>query len=845
MTFISLTRVKGICYDITDPPRQKDPALKAKEIEILKSLDKSPYRDRKDLNPVRIQGTCEWFAAHELFQDWQESKSSRMLWVSANPGCGKSVLARYLVDSVLPTTESRTTCYFFFKDDFEDQRTVVNALCCILRQLFIQKRTLLSETILEQFEVNGEKFTSSFSELWDTLLSAAKDTSAGEIVCLLDAIDECEDNGRSRLAEALCRLYTTRSDFNLKFLLTSRPYGGIRRGFQPLEIPKLPVIHLSGESDVEMKKISREIDVFIKSRVHDIGARLKLRSDEQDLLLRELMRIPNRTYLWVHLTLDLIESDIDINKIGIINATSHLPKTVDEAYNRILSKSRDSKKAKRILQIVVVAARPLTLGEMALALAIRENHQSYSDLDLKSEDFFRESIRDSCGLFVTIIDSKVYLLHQTAKEFLVQNDQEIHHRNDHGYLEWKHSLRQQDSHRVLAVICVRHLLFAEFEAHPLTKDAMLSQYVTSHVFLDYSAKHWTTHLHASNIEVDNAATQSMLKLCDTSSKRSLTWFRIYWTTTNTDFPEGFTTLMIATYFGLTTVVKLLLKLDSIGINSKDGTYGRSALSWAAGNGFDLVVKLLVKGSINHLNVIRLLSISRKGVEVDSMDRYGRTPLVYAVWNKHVAVIKLLLKAGASIDLGDDIGGTPLSYAVCNGHDDVLKLLFKKGTKADSEDDISKTLLFSAAEKGHEAVVRLLLETGNVTPDLKDENGRTPLSWAVEKGHEAVVKLLLETDEVNPNFEDRNGQPLLSRAVENGHEAIVKLLVEAGKINLDLKDVNGQTPLARAVEEINVAAIQLLLARGAKTNYRYSIVSEFKDIGWISPRLIADTDYCRK
>jgi ankyrin repeat domain-containing protein 50 len=748
--------------------------------------------------------------AHELFQDWKRSRSSRMLWVSADPGCGKSVLAKYLVDSVLPTTESRTTSYFFFKDDFKDQRTVVNALCCILRQLFMQKSILLSEAVLQRFEVDGEKFTSSFSELWDTLLSVAEDKDAGEIVCLLDAIDECEDCGRSQLAQALCRLYGTRRDFNLKFLLTSRPYGGIQRGFQPLNIPELPVIHLSGESDVEMKKISREIDVFIESRVHDIGARLELRCDEQKLLLEELRRVPNRTYLWVHLTLDLIESDIDIDKIGIVNATSHLPKTVDEAYNRILSRSHDSEKAKRILHIVVVAARPLTLGEMALALAIRDNHQSYNDLDLKSEAFFRVRIRDICGLSVTIIDSRIYLLHQTVKEFLVQNDQEIHPRNvnDHGDLKWKHSLRLQDSHRILTEICMRHLLFAEFEAHPLDKDAMLSQYIGSYVFLDYSAKHWTAHLHASDIEVDNAATQSMLKLCDSSSKRCLTWFRIYWTSTNTDFPERFTTLMIASYLGLTTAVKLLLELANIDINSKDGTYGRSALSWAAGNGFDLAVKLLIKGINIHLRDIRLPF--RKKAQVDSVDRYGRTPLVYAVWNRHVAVVKLLLKAGASIGLRDDIGGSPLSYAVCNGHGDVLELLFKKGTNVDSEGDISTTLLLSAAEKGHEAVVKLLLETGKVNPDLKDEDGRTPLSRAVEEGHETTVKLLLETGEVNPDLKDVCNRTPLSRAAEKGYEAIAKLLLETGKVNPDSKDDDGWTPLWWAVAKGYEAVVKLLL-----------------------------------
>ena len=41
-------------------------------------------------------------------------------------------------------------------------------------------------------------------------------------------------------------------------------------------------------------------------------------------------------------------------------------------------------------------------------------------------------------------------------------------------------------------------------------------------------------------------------------------------------------------------------MDDIDLNSKDGTYGRSALSWAAGNGFDVVVKLLIKGTRSSL-----------------------------------------------------------------------------------------------------------------------------------------------------------------------------------------------------------------------------------------------------
>ena len=124
--------------------------------------------------------------------------------------------------------------------------------------------------------------------------------------------------------------------------------------------------------------------------------------------------------------------------------------------------------------------------------------------------------------------------------------------------------------------------------------------------------------------------------------------------------------------------------------------------------------------------------------------YGRTPLVYAVWNGQVAVVELLVRAGARINLADDIGGTPLSYAVCNGHTNVLKLLFKKGTKPIPEDDALVTLLLSAADKGREDVVKLLLETGKVNPDLEDSSGnnRKPLSCAVEGSNVAVVQLLL-------------------------------------------------------------------------------------------------------
>ncbi|KAH7124655.1 putative ankyrin repeat-containing protein, partial [Dactylonectria macrodidyma] len=741
-----------------------------------------------------------------------------MLWVSANPGCGKSVLAKHLVDSKLKTTESRTTCYFFFKDDFDDQRSATSALSCILHQLFTQRADLFSDKIVKRLEAYKAHLTSSLNELWEVLVMASQYKNAGELVCILDAFDECEDQERLKLAQALREFYDpendTKNNVNLKFLITSRPYNKIGQGFQPLNIPGLPVIYLKGEVDAEISKVAREIDIYIEDRVSRIRASLYIKPDEEQLLLQRLRRIPNRTYLWVYLTLELIESDISIDKTKIRESTSSLPQTVDEAYERILAKSSNSDEAKKLLHIIVAAARPLTLAEMDLALALQQNHRSYKDLDSRPEERFSRYVRDLCGLFVTITDSKIYLLHQTAKEFLVPKGDPDPRRDHNNQLIWKSSLKPPESHRILCRICIWHLLFTEFETSPLDEnlDDKVSHYLRDHVFLDYSATNWAAHFRASGIE-DDAAIESVRRICDASSRSCRTWFRVYWANMDTEFPQGFTTLMIASYFGLEQIVWLQLGVDDV--DSRDGTYQRSALSWASENGSEGVVKLLIKRPKIRLKKAIKLSFP-KGAEVDARDRDGRTPLSYAAWNGHLAIVRQLVKKGACVDSKDEIGGTPISYALCTGQEAAASLLMK-GADADSVDNIRQELLLSAAEKGNEVFVKRLLDIG-VATDVVDGAGRTPLSWAAKNGHGAVVKLLFERG-ANVESKDRpSGQTPLSWAAEKGHEAVVKLLLEKGADVESLDHFFEQTPLSWAAAQGYEAIVMLLVEKRANVEY---------------------------
>ena len=78
------------------------------------------------------------------------------------------------------------------------------------------------------------------------------------------------------------------------------------------------------------------------------------------------------------------------------------------------------------------------------------------------------------------------------------------------------------------------------------------------------------------------------------------------------------------------MVKLLLAKDGVDVNSKDSD-GRTPLSCAAEKGHEAVVKLLLaKDGRTPLSwaVVKLL-LAKDRVDMNSQDDYGRTPLSWA------------------------------------------------------------------------------------------------------------------------------------------------------------------------------------------------------------------------
>ena len=716
--------------------------------------------------------------------------------MSADPGCGKSVLSKSLVDVDLKSTESRTTCYFFFKDDDDKQKSVTAALSALLHQLFSQKGSLVRYA-LPDYETEGSKLPQSFHKLWTVLIKAAADSEAGEIVCILDAIDECEESGRYNVINAVNTFYSdTVSSSNqnvskLKFLITSRPYVHIQRQFMALT-RNFPTIHLRGEE--ESDAIGREIDTVIKWRVSKLGPELGLDESEQYTVEKELSSMTHRTYLWLTLILNVIRNEIGLTKKKLQRIVGTIPETVEQAYEAILSRANDQKRARKLLHIVVAAVRPLSLHEMNIALAIEDHHRSYEDLDLEKEATFGTTVRNLCGLFVSIIDERVYLIHQTAKEFLVATD-ETHARG------WKHSLVPVESELLLSKICVTYLMFHVFEEEhswdPFSTVRLnIESLVNIHHLLGYAARFWPEHFRKAQSRATNQLISSALDICDTQCRRFQIWARFQWKALQgLHFKQHrkYSTLL-ASHFGHETVVKLLLDKNQADINSKDD-HSRTPLSRAAENGSEEVVRLL----LDH------------NADVESKDGYGRTPLLLAVENRHEEVVKLLLDHNAAVESKSKDGWTPLSLAAINGQQEVVKLLLDHKADVESKDGYGRTPLSRAAGNGHERVVKLLLDHKAEVESKDDYGCWTPLLFAAENGHEEVVKLLLD-HKAEAESKDRYGRTPLSRAAGNGHERVVKLLLDH-KAEVESKDEYGRTPLSWAASGGNEGIAKLLLDLG--------------------------------
>jgi hypothetical protein len=365
--------------------------------------------------------------------------------------------------------------------------------------------------------------------------------------------------------------------------------------------------------------------------------------------------------------------------------------------------------AKQALSWITYAQRPLTIQELCHALAI-EPGERVLDPDAVCDI---DDVLSACAGLVTVDTESnvVRLVHYTTQEYF-----------ERIRLEWiPHAQRD------IATACITYLSMDTFLSGSCDSDEALEARLRDNVFLEYLARHWGRHAEVVQQSISGLA---LVFLCSDGLVLTVVQAAVVgkyrYGGYSQKFPSQTNGLHLVARYGLGCLAEKLLKEPGYNLraDAKDEV-GRTPLSWAAENGHEAVVRLLVE---------------RDDVEADPEDKDGRTPLWYAAERGHEAVVRLLVERD-DVE-ADKFGQTPLSWAAANEHEAIVRLLVERDdVEADAKNKDGRTPLSYAAMNGHEAVVRLLVERDDVEADAKNKDGRTPLSYAVVNGRKAVVQLL--------------------------------------------------------------------------------------------------------
>jgi ankyrin repeat protein len=801
----------------------------------------STYEQFKNINPDRVDQTCQWALSHPLYQRWRDSATDDLLWISADPGCGKSVLSKSLVDEELRSdADDSTVCYFFFKDN-DGQNGLATGLCALLHQLFQQQPHLLQHAI-PAWNRDGSKLQQETDELWRILLAATSDVAARDTICVLDALDECRDRDRSDLIAKLARFHEDAGSRGprqswLKFIVTSRPYDDIQRGFE--QIPSsLPAIRLRGEQ--ENDQIYAEINSVIHVRVSQLANELRLRESTSVYIEQTLLAMKHRTYLWLHLAIDDIRKTLQDSLRPDEEPVKSVPSSVEGAYEKILARiaPEQHQKVKLILQIIVGARRPLAVGEMALALglATSKQHRTCAEAQLDSGHLGKQ-LRHWCGLFVFINHSRIYLIHQTAREFLVAR-QDYEQSQSFAHNIWRHCLQQAEMEQTMTSICTRCLNLKDREVQPsaeLPADAPEAE-DSRKEFIEYCCEWWTAHYSSCQDASEEDTFQDVLSMYNTEGEAFKFWFGRFWTRTRcNERARSMTPIRLAALTNHNRVLEHFLDKEGMDLDAMDEV-GRSALHWASELGHDKVVQMLlsrdadvnIKGR-NRSNPLQA-AIDRgyeeivqmlldKGADfrakgVDPRNRYSWNALYVASSKGYRNIVQMLLGKGADVNAAFGENGSALQAASAGGHHNIVRMLLDKGVDVNLWGGRYRNALQAASAEGHDKVVQMLLDRG-AGVDAHGKRCDNALEVASARGRGKIVQMLLDRSE-GFNAQSRRFGNALQAASEGGHDKIVQMLLDRGA------DVNAQggdygNALQAASHWGHDKIVQMLLDGGADVN----------------------------
>ncbi|PSN58536.1 hypothetical protein BS50DRAFT_476158, partial [Corynespora cassiicola Philippines] len=507
-----------------------------------------PHVDRESLTSAkgsRAAGTCEWITRNASYRAWLHGDGdgdTRLLWISGGPGKGKTMLSVFLTEELeryAAGTANAELVFFFCSQQDEKHNTAVAVLRALVHQI-ITKRPQLVKHALPFFETpeKTQQTLSSLEALWIIFSKLVQDAELGTMFCVLDGLDECEESGRATLVSKITTLLAPATSSpsaktTFKLAIVSRDLPGLHGCAR---------VKLDPDNNAE---VSSDIERFITVRVDELSRTQGIDGFDDEFrasVQKALLERAEGTFLWVGFAVrELLQKQTCTE---IWQALAELPSGLPAIYSRMLL--RIPKKHREVsgamLRWVTMAIRPLQLPELAVAVGIK-----CSDPRISLDRATRDAIK-RCKPFLEIQNEEVQLVHQSARDYLLQNDL------DKGGPFDLFRVRSEEAHLELALVCLDCVTNSSLKYKSLDLDEW--SYSQESALLAYAVSHWPWH--AKNSFLPDADVPCALRQFFETKHLVRHWWAFLLKRINKKDDYGNTGLHLATRQGNETVVRLLV-----------------------------------------------------------------------------------------------------------------------------------------------------------------------------------------------------------------------------------------------------------------------------------------------
>jgi WD40 repeat protein len=237
------------------------------------------------------------------------------------------------------------------------------------------------------------------SAVFEDLLKEQKST----VYLLVDALDECKVD-LEKLLRFIAKTISMPS-VKVKWIVSSRSMDHVEQ--------ILDFHHQANQVSLELHAdcISNAIGTYINYKVSHLGI---INQDQrlQEQVRNKLSQKSDGTFLWVALVIEELRKCKFADEI--LGALEDIPAGLTGLYTQMIEQIHQLRNRPRdvcimLLSMAVVAYRPLHLSEICHLIEKKRKEEVETAVGL-------------CGSFLTIRDDYVYLIHQSAKDFLDDNN---------------------------------------------------------------------------------------------------------------------------------------------------------------------------------------------------------------------------------------------------------------------------------------------------------------------------------------------------------------------------------------------------------------------------------------